>query len=405
MWCFIMRTIRLSALLFLVVLLTGCLQPDWKEAQQDEEDLLSLATNVSVEEEPFDEELEEDIQSILEEEVTEELDLPKKEVRAGQLISFPNLKATDPDGDEILYTFSEPLDEKGEWQTQEGDEGSYKVTITASDGTSSVKQDVLLVVLPSNYAPDIEVEGTITVLEGETFDLEITVTDQDEDDVNVSYQGWQTSLPYTTTFEDAGIYTITIVATDGKKTTKKDVDIIVENVNREPTIVELDDATVTENDLITIVPTVEDLDGDEVIVSFSEPFGDEGTWQTSPGDVGVYDITIEASDGEFIVSTNFKLTVEDFDDPPVISGAEDITVTETETVQLQITAEDPEGKDVKITISGWMDSMEKETGYQDAGRYEVIILASDGTTNSTETIYVTVEDVNRAPEFNPDAFS
>ena len=240
-----MRTIRLSALLFLVVLLTGCLQPDWKEAQQDEEDLLSLATNVSVEEESFDEELEEDVK--------EELDLPKKEVRAGQLVSFPNLKATDPDGDEILYTFSDPLDEQGEWQTQEGDEGSYKVTITASDGTSSVKQDVLLVVLPSNYAPDIEVEGTITVVEGETFDLEATVTDKDEDKVNVSYQGWQTSLPYTTTFEDAGIYTITIVATDGKKTTKKDVDIIVENVNREPTIVELDDATVTENDLVTIV--------------------------------------------------------------------------------------------------------------------------------------------------------
>ena len=35
--------------------------------------------------------------------------LPRKEVKEGELVSFPNLKAVDPDGDPITYTFTAPL--------------------------------------------------------------------------------------------------------------------------------------------------------------------------------------------------------------------------------------------------------------------------------------------------------
>ena len=75
-------------------------------------------------------------------------DLPVKVVTEGDLVSFPNLKATDPDGDPIKYTFSKPLNDKGEWQTKVGDKGEYVVTITASDGTNSVDQKIKIVVNP-----------------------------------------------------------------------------------------------------------------------------------------------------------------------------------------------------------------------------------------------------------------
>src|SRR3990167_1780809 len=54
--------------------------------------------------------------------------IPRKEVVEGELVNFPGLRASDPDGDPITYTFSKPLTEKGEWRTNLGDAGEYPVT-------------------------------------------------------------------------------------------------------------------------------------------------------------------------------------------------------------------------------------------------------------------------------------
>ena len=48
------------------------------------------------------------------------------------------VSAVDPDGDPIVYNFTQPLDEKGEWQTGDGDAGEYIVTVYASDGKSTM---------------------------------------------------------------------------------------------------------------------------------------------------------------------------------------------------------------------------------------------------------------------------
>jgi len=400
--------------LLVVFLLTGCLNPQWNKVDCPPvvEDTVvpvvgELYEDLDQDLEELDE-IEEDLEELLDEPIIEEpvlidADLPRKEVRAGELVSFPNLQAVDPDGDSIVYTFSEPLDDQGEWQTEEGDEGEYIVTITASDGTSSVDQQVTIIVQPSNFAPTIEIEDTVTVKEGELFALTANITDEDGDEVSVSYEGWQTELPYEVSFDDAGIYSITIIASDGKKEARKDVTVIVENVNQPPTIKSIADATVMEHDTVNMAPQVDDPDGDDVVVSVSLPFTD-GKWVTTTGDAGVYEITVEVSDGEYIVQEIFSLTVMEFNDPPQIF-ADDVTVTEGETVRLDVSAEDPEGEEVTLTISGWMTSYEKATSYDDDGVYEVIITASDGLSESEKTITVTVEDANRSPVFNPGAFS
>ena len=73
-----------------------------------------------------------------------------------------------------------------------------------------------------------------------------------------------------------------------KKTTEKEVDIIVENVNRPPTIKKITDSAVTEHDTVTILPKIEDPDGDDLLTSFSTPFDEQGIWKTSGGDAGEY---------------------------------------------------------------------------------------------------------------------
>src|SRR3989338_8794119 len=64
--------------------------------------------------------------------------------------------ATDPDADRLAVTYSLPLDQNCEWQTAYGDAGEHKATITVSDGTANVSQDVLIIVTKKEEPPKID---------------------------------------------------------------------------------------------------------------------------------------------------------------------------------------------------------------------------------------------------------
>lgn len=55
---------------------------------------------------------------------------------------------SDPDDDELSYTFSHPLNKLGQWQTQIGDAGIYYITVTVSDGETETVLEFTLVVKP-----------------------------------------------------------------------------------------------------------------------------------------------------------------------------------------------------------------------------------------------------------------
>ncbi len=160
------------------------------------------------------------------------------EVIAGETVVI-DYTTSDADGDDVTVTFSEPFDENGEWQTKEGDEGEYEVSVIAYDGQDEVERIVKVFVLPANNPPVITVEDELVFDEGETIDLSsyVEVSDPDGDDVTLSYSGWMDSAIRELTFEDAGEYVVTITATDGDKTTTKDVRIVVNNVNRPPVFI------------------------------------------------------------------------------------------------------------------------------------------------------------------------
>ena len=46
----------------------------------------------------------------------------------------------------LYYSFTEPLDRQGKWQTSYGDAGEYIITVTATDGELSTSEKVKLVV-------------------------------------------------------------------------------------------------------------------------------------------------------------------------------------------------------------------------------------------------------------------
>jgi hypothetical protein len=334
-------------------------------------------------------------------------DLPKKEAIEGELISFPNLRAVDPDGDAIVYTFSPPLDGKGRWQTKAGDAGEHIVTITASDGSNKVSQQVLLVIKSKNKAPVIELNQPIDAKEGETVTLAPTITDAEGDTVNVSYSGWMTSASKELGFNDAGKHKVVIVAQDSKGArTNLEVAVNVANADRAPVLADIPAQTIREGEKVTVKPSAKDPDGDNITYSFKFPLDKNGEWATKVGDAGDYSIKVIANDGELNAEKMFLLTIKASNRPPVIELDSPVTVKEGETVTLEPIITDPEGDEVRVSYSGWMNNDVKTTGYDDAGEHQVSISARDSAGNDVKLdVTVVVEDENRPPVFGAGSFN
>lgn len=334
--------------------------------------------------------------------------VPVRTVTEGEKVSFPNLKAVDPDGDKITYAFSSPLDAKGEWQTKTGDAGEYKIVITASDGKTTTKQDVIIKVLAGNKAPVIEL-ADVKVKEGEQVTLAPKVSDADGDKLTTTYSGWMTTNTKKTSFSDAGTHAVTVTADDGKAKTTKTVNVLVEDVNQKPVLNQLQDLAVKEGDLIELLPKAMDADGDKLMFSYSAPFSANGTWQTKKGDEGVKKVTVTVADGKGgSASATFIVAVESTNKAPAITGPASLSFKEGDTVDLSkaFTVTDEDKDAVTVTYAGWMTSAVKTTSYADAGSYSVVITADDKNNEPVKkTVSIVVSDVNRAPTFDSSSFN
>jgi hypothetical protein len=340
---------------------------------------------------------------------TEEPGIPEREVEhnvslviyavEGDLVDL-NPIAEDPDGDVVDITFSEPFSDKGLWQTDEGDAGEYIVIVVASDGIDETEARVLISVAEGNKAPRIECPEEVTVKEGETIKLDCNIYDIEGDAVIVTYSGFMQSPVKTTDYEDAGEYSTVIQAADKEKTTTHKVSIIIEDKNRAPEIEEIEDIEAVEDDVIIVEPVVSDPDGNDIEIEFSDPLDeDTGVWKTKDGDDGVYDAYVKAFDGESTTVQRFKITVFNKNTAPVLREIDDITVEEGDLITLPIDAYDPEGDNLIVTFSGWMDSEEYQTTFEDAGLYTVQVTVSDGVLSTSQVVSITVMDKNRPPVF------
>lgn len=162
-------------------------------------------------------------------------DLPTLTVTEGQLVKL-NVKATDPDGDPLTYTFEAPLNSEGKWQTRSGDAGVYYPMITVSDGKTEVDKQIKIVVEPKNNKPVLQFIPDIEVNEGETVSISARATDADGDRLTYTYSGWMTSATKDTGYNDAGEHTVVVSVTDGISTVSQEVTVTVKDVNRPPEV-------------------------------------------------------------------------------------------------------------------------------------------------------------------------
>ncbi|MBI5881211.1 hypothetical protein HZB90_03710, partial [archaeon] len=124
----------------------------------------------------------------------------------------------------------------------------------------------------------------------------------------------------------------------------------------------------------------------------------DGTWKTKKGDAGAYDTKVTATDGEKSTSKTVPVIVKKVNSAPEITAMSDLTVYEGDTITLKPKIADADGDKLTVTYSGWMNSATKETGYDDAGEYDVKITAADPSgAVATEDVHITVINRNRPP--------
>lgn len=221
-----------------------------EEDEEDEEELVEIVEVIEEVEEEEEEvvvvEEEEEEEVVVVEEVEEEEEttipdgVPTIKVDEGDLVNLA-IEAEDDDDDTITYTFTEPLDEDGKWQTDFGDSGIHKITITASDGELSTSQDVYIVVEKVSRAPTITNFDDITVDEGDTIELKPTVVDPEKGSVALEYSGWMTTSTKDAGYDDAGEYEVTLKATSSEsgESSSVTITITIEDKNRPPQIISI----------------------------------------------------------------------------------------------------------------------------------------------------------------------
>lgn len=310
-----MDKLKLLVILLIAAFLIGGCEKFGGEEDISYVDIEELAEEGAAPTEEAAEETEEITGAVVteaEEEEEEVAEKPKEKptisVEEGELVSI-KVKGYDPDGDPLTYTFSEPLDEDGQWQTEKGDSGLYKATITASDGKATTSQTITIEVTEKNIPPVMARIADVALTAGETVSFEPKVTDENENDViKVSYSGWMDSSSYTTTEDDVGDHTVTVTASDGKAYDRQTVVVTVLPLNTPPVIEKLDDIVVYEGETVTLEPVVSDPQGDEVTIKYTGWMTSD-TRETTYEDAGEYVVTITASDSELMSQVNVGITV------------------------------------------------------------------------------------------------
>ena len=138
---------------------------------------------------------------------------------------------------------------------------------------------------------------TFTVKETDLVKITPSAIDPDNDQIVYYYSSpldkngqWQTG------YDDAGVYDLEIIASDGLDRSVEKVRLIVENKNLPPIVTEKK-FTIKETQTINLKDFIEDPDQDALAYTFSEPLDKNGIWQPGYEDEGSFIINIVVNTG------------------------------------------------------------------------------------------------------------
>ena len=358
-----------------------------------------------------------------------------KTVLEGATLSF-TVSATDADGDSITYSVQGLPDGAGfnsstglfTWTPDLTQSNIYTVTFSASDGTDSDSESIQITVtnLVTNHPPTLESIGNKGVNEGETQYVPIVASDPDGDTLNYSFSGMpvgavfdsQTkTFSWSTTYDQAGVYPITVTVSDGELTASQAFSITVSDVNRPPVLNPIGTKTVSENSLLSFTIAGSDPDNDALSYRAEDlpsgatfnPVTRAFNWTPDYGETSntrVYPVTFIVDDGAAEDSEVVTINVTNVNRPPVLGTIGAQSLTEGDSYSLTIQATDPDNDPLTFSAtnlpSGAVFVPEARAlnwipDNNQAGSYSVTFNVSDGTDSVSETVVLTVNNGNEAP--------
>jgi hypothetical protein len=263
----------------------------------------------------------------------------------GDLIEF-TFEGSDPDDEQftelsISYysanlpntvVFTDNGDGSGDfsWQTRYNDIGTYTAVFTLTDGEYDAVSEVEITISDVNHEPEWSaIEDQYTTSEGQILTFYVSAGDFDRDRLYLSYESedlpdnaffadlgqgrgrflWQTG------FNDGGSYHATFIASDRRLTVERDVEIVVNDVNRPPVWVAVPQANIVvgyvDQEVSFNLRAVDPEGGDiEVQWSYINPPANPETnvtvengvvefvMQPAGGEHGQYNVMFTASDGQ-----------------------------------------------------------------------------------------------------------
>ncbi|MBI2664112.1 S8 family serine peptidase [Candidatus Woesearchaeota archaeon] len=354
------------------------------------------------------------------------------------------------------------------WQTGYDDAGLYPVIVTVSDGQDNISVSFEVRVFNLNRPPLLHEIGNRTVKENETLSFTLEADDPDNEPLRfalempaelagVMFDEESGEFEWTPSFSQAGIYRFAFSVTDFLLLDLEEINITVQNVNRPPVIhmilVEPPGTEMHpgEQKSFTVLGSNGNvhyewlLDGVKVHESSS-------TYTYKPGadSVGAHVLKVNLTDGEFSTSREIPVTVTQKAIDFLVSG--EAEADEGELVRLRVEVFNAADAAIKINDSRFKksdgtihgagecggaageckdpayecvaecpdcfgichleaDSLVKlfdwQTGYNDAGGYEILVTVSDGFASASKAVSVVVRNANAPPcgsygDFNGD---
>jgi hypothetical protein len=311
--------------------------------------------------------------------------------------------------------------------------GTFWVNVTITDVMGNMSsQNYSLIVFNINDVPLIITGELDNATEDISYQFNLNGTDIDPTNDILDWSmntdaGWLNINPATgelnglPTNDDVGTYWVNIILEDNNTgMTSKNLTLIVNNVNDAPLISTVDITTADEDVLYGLDYDASDID--PTADSLTWTYETDAGWLNfnsitsvlfgTPGndDVGIYWVNVTVYDGNGgSDSHNFSLTVNNINDPPVITNNNTLAISEDSFyyVDYEATDVDPTNDTLTWTLdtdAEWL-SMESTTGTlsgtptnDNIGTFQVNVTVTDGNDGYDWTNFsVAVSNVNDPP--------
>jgi hypothetical protein len=360
-----------------------------------------------------------------------------------------SVTASDFDGDSLILSAQNMPDHASftdsgngtgrfEFNPDYTQSGFYCVTFKVSDSALSDSEIVEIKVIDAgNQFPVLDSIGPKTVDETYTLTFRVHATDPDggtpalfviDKPANSSFVdsgNGAGSFTFTPTYDQADVYLVTFVATDGSLSDSEVVEITVSNVNQSPVLDSIGAQRVVEGDTLELRIHASDPDLDSLILDtlnvpenavFVDSGNGAGSFVFTPSftQAGTYyvtflvDDTLGGSDSEVV-----EITVTEFGNhAPVLDSIGSRVVDEGATLEFGLHATDIDSDSIILdTLNVPLNASFVDSGngagsflftpdYTQSGVYDVTFIASDGSLADSEVVQITVNHVNLPPELD-----